>query len=276
MAALYRAKGFTGGRGEGDRPPPVRGSRAGPRPADPRGARTRSGRARIAARAPPAARSLAFALGAFVPVVPYLIVTGTARVRRLDRPEPRRPVRGRRRRQPPDRARRPVLRLAQVGIGAAAAIVTFVVGSIIGVSVGGLTAVATDIAGRLRAEGLDPSPWSNGPGDRYAAHEHGYDKVIVRRARLDRLRAAGERPHRRARRRRPARAAGRDGPRRVGRARRRHLLGGAPAGGPARRGRAPRRRGVVTRAPPGPAPGIEKPRNGSGASWGRLSGRAHR
>jgi uncharacterized protein YjlB len=34
-------------------------------------------------------------------------------------------------------------------------------------------------ADRLRAEGLDPSPWSNGPGDRYAAHEHGYDKVIV-------------------------------------------------------------------------------------------------
>jgi quercetin dioxygenase-like cupin family protein len=36
-----------------------------------------------------------------------------------------------------------------------------------------------DGAARLRAEGLDASPWSNGPGDRYAAHEHGYDKVIV-------------------------------------------------------------------------------------------------
>jgi hypothetical protein len=36
-----------------------------------------------------------------------------------------------------------------------------------------------DAAERLRAEGLDPSAWSNGPGDRYAAHEHGYDKVIV-------------------------------------------------------------------------------------------------
>ena len=32
---------------------------------------------------------------------------------------------------------------------------------------------------RLAAEGLDPAPWTNGPGDRYAAHEHGYDKVIV-------------------------------------------------------------------------------------------------
>ena len=36
-----------------------------------------------------------------------------------------------------------------------------------------------DPAARLRAEGLHPSAWSNGPGDRYAAHEHAYDKVIV-------------------------------------------------------------------------------------------------
>jgi hypothetical protein len=39
--------------------------------------------------------------------------------------------------------------------------------------------MSADLAGRLRAEGLDPSPWSNGPGDRYAAHDHGYDKVLV-------------------------------------------------------------------------------------------------
>jgi uncharacterized protein YjlB len=32
---------------------------------------------------------------------------------------------------------------------------------------------------RLVDEGLDPGTWSNGPGDRYAAHAHGYDKVIV-------------------------------------------------------------------------------------------------
>ena len=32
---------------------------------------------------------------------------------------------------------------------------------------------------RLQAEGLAPSVWGNGPHDRYAAHEHGYDKVIV-------------------------------------------------------------------------------------------------
>ena len=36
-----------------------------------------------------------------------------------------------------------------------------------------------DLVARLRAEGLDPTGWSNGPGDRYAAHDHGYDKVIV-------------------------------------------------------------------------------------------------
>ena len=36
-----------------------------------------------------------------------------------------------------------------------------------------------DGAGRLRTEGLAASPWSNGPGDRYAAHDHDYDKVIV-------------------------------------------------------------------------------------------------
>lgn len=37
----------------------------------------------------------------------------------------------------------------------------------------------TDVRERLRAEGLSASSWSNGPFDRYAAHEHGYDKVIV-------------------------------------------------------------------------------------------------
>jgi len=36
-----------------------------------------------------------------------------------------------------------------------------------------------DPAARLRQEGLDPGSWGDGPNDRYAAHEHGYDKVIV-------------------------------------------------------------------------------------------------
>lgn len=41
---------------------------------------------------------------------------------------------------------------------------------------GDLVAALTN---RLRAEGLDPKPWSNGTGDRYPAHDHSYDKVIV-------------------------------------------------------------------------------------------------
>ncbi len=32
---------------------------------------------------------------------------------------------------------------------------------------------------RLQREGWRASPWSNGPGDRYGAHEHDYDKVLV-------------------------------------------------------------------------------------------------
>jgi quercetin dioxygenase-like cupin family protein len=39
--------------------------------------------------------------------------------------------------------------------------------------------VSTDLEARLRAEGLAPGRWSNGPGDRYGAHDHGYDKVLV-------------------------------------------------------------------------------------------------
>ncbi len=36
-----------------------------------------------------------------------------------------------------------------------------------------------DVAARLRDEGLAPSAWGNGPGDRYAGHQHEYDKVIA-------------------------------------------------------------------------------------------------
>jgi hypothetical protein len=32
---------------------------------------------------------------------------------------------------------------------------------------------------RLAAEGLSARAWSNGPDDRYAAHEHDYDKVLI-------------------------------------------------------------------------------------------------
>lgn len=36
-----------------------------------------------------------------------------------------------------------------------------------------------ELDARLRAEGLEAGAWSNGPGDRYGAHDHGYDKVLV-------------------------------------------------------------------------------------------------
>lgn len=39
--------------------------------------------------------------------------------------------------------------------------------------------VQQDLIVRLRAEGLDPGPWSNGPHDTYSPHRHGYDKVLV-------------------------------------------------------------------------------------------------
>jgi quercetin dioxygenase-like cupin family protein len=32
---------------------------------------------------------------------------------------------------------------------------------------------------RLRAAGVTPQAWSNGPGDRYAAHEHGTTKLLI-------------------------------------------------------------------------------------------------
>jgi quercetin dioxygenase-like cupin family protein len=38
---------------------------------------------------------------------------------------------------------------------------------------------ATTVARRLREEGVEPYAWSNGPGDRYAAHDHPYRKVLM-------------------------------------------------------------------------------------------------
>jgi len=32
---------------------------------------------------------------------------------------------------------------------------------------------------RLRDEGFEPGRWANAAGERYAAHDHAYDKVIV-------------------------------------------------------------------------------------------------
>lgn len=39
--------------------------------------------------------------------------------------------------------------------------------------------MSDDLARRLRDQGLQPTAWANGPGERYRAHDHPYDKVIV-------------------------------------------------------------------------------------------------
>ena len=35
-----------------------------------------------------------------------------------------------------------------------------------------------EIAARMRAEGLSPHGWGNGPGATYGWHEHGYEKML--------------------------------------------------------------------------------------------------
>lgn len=35
------------------------------------------------------------------------------------------------------------------------------------------------VAARLRDAGVEPYAWSNGPGDRYAAHRHPYTKLLM-------------------------------------------------------------------------------------------------
>lgn len=42
----------------------------------------------------------------------------------------------------------------------------------------GLTVSEDEIVASMRAEGLAPQGWGNGPGDTYAWHEHGYHKVL--------------------------------------------------------------------------------------------------
>jgi uncharacterized protein YjlB len=39
--------------------------------------------------------------------------------------------------------------------------------------------MSVDLRSRMEAEGLRPSTWGNGPHDRYGAHDHAYDKVLV-------------------------------------------------------------------------------------------------
>lgn len=43
----------------------------------------------------------------------------------------------------------------------------------------GEAASSASVERRLRREGVQPYAWSNGPGDRYAAHAHAYTKLLM-------------------------------------------------------------------------------------------------
>ena len=201
--------------------------------------------------APRAGRSRAFAVGAAVPVLPYLVATGTA-------------------------AFVVSLGLSLVALFVVGAVVSLLTGR--GMIFSGLRQVgigaaaagrdlhrrpdhrgqrrrmsdeggrAADARARLRAQGLDPGTWSNGPGDRYAPHEHGYDKVLVCERGSIRFGLPDAGRGRRPRTRGPARPAGRHAPRRRGGPGRRHLPRGARSRGHAGRGPPATRRELVAAA----------------------------
>lgn len=43
----------------------------------------------------------------------------------------------------------------------------------------GTMADEATVAEYLRAQGVEPYAWSNGPGDRYASHAHAYTKLLM-------------------------------------------------------------------------------------------------
>ena len=191
LAAVYRAKGFTAGRGGADRPPHLRRTRTTALDMlvreelglDPDELGSPWGAA--------AGSFVAFAIGAVIPVIPYLFGGGTGRPARQPRAEPRRAVRGRRRGQPADRARPDLLRAsASSAIGLAAALVTYAIGSIIGVGGRGLSRWPTTLARRLRAEGLDPVSLVERTGRPVRRPRARLRQGHRRRARLDPVRAA--------------------------------------------------------------------------------------
>ena len=79
----------------------------------------------------------------------------------------------------------------QLAIGLGAAIVTFLIGSIIGVGAGGLIRWATrrSCASGSSGEGLDPGAWSNGPGDTLRLARPRLRQGHRRRVGLDHVRA---------------------------------------------------------------------------------------
>ena len=128
---------------------------------------------------------LAFALGAFVPVLPYLFGgRGRRHSSRRSRSASCALFARRRRREPADRSRRPLLRGRQVADRRARPRSSRTRSARVDRRGGGGLSRRGRTPARLPgARAWMPSPWSNGPGDRYGAHEHDYDKVIVRRAR---------------------------------------------------------------------------------------------
>ena len=126
---------------------------------------------------------IAFAVGAAIPVVPYLFGGGPAAFAVEHRGEPRRAVPRRRGRQPPHRPgpavqRVPPGRDRRRGRGR-----DLRRRNADRRRRHGLRGASRGDAGRARGAaargGLDAGAWSNGPHDRYAAHDHGYDKVLV-------------------------------------------------------------------------------------------------
>ena len=130
LAAAYRAKGFTPDEAARDR---RTGSSQDPKTALDTLVREELGLDPDELGSPWGAAGgsfLAFAIGAVIPVIPYLFGGGHDGARRQPRPQPRRAVRGRRGGQPADRPRPDLLRASASSlIGLAAALVTYAIGS---------------------------------------------------------------------------------------------------------------------------------------------------
>ena len=137
--------------------------------------------------APPHRRSSPSRSAPFIPLVPFL--WRPARPHSSARwSSRRRPVRDRRGGQPGYRPRHVLRRRAPGGHRRPAATVTYAVGTLIGASVAlSVGKVGGDRRAGLELKASTPASGATRPGDTYAAHRHGYDKVLVGGARLDHL-----------------------------------------------------------------------------------------
>ena len=216
---------------------------------------------------------LAFAVGASIPVLPYLFGGGTAVFVVKPGAEPRRPVRRRRGRQPPDGAEHAVQRLPAARDRRCGGGRDLRRGDDhrrgrhgVGSGMGMVVRTSRHASGRrasTRARGRTAGRPVCRPRARLrqGARVHG---------RVDPVRPAGDRRERRAGPGRPPGAAGRDRARRVGRTRWRDLPRGAPAGGPHHGAPAARRGQPVAGRLPIPRE-LRTPRRVPGRWWVRLS-----